>query len=406
ITFLSLAKPLFDGSDGQILQFFKTFLHLAYLMIFALTAFTGVIENKHIFKVLKILLFLSIFVNLFAFYQLVARVYDLPFSWIVLNSNNLHERVTESDGYEQFALKYENFYRGTSIFSEPSALASFNLMMLSFLLPQLDSNSKFLKSFKYIVFLVLLSVLTLFITFSLTALVGLAFLFVTTFFLGSRKFRITFFKVIGVGTALLLIADFFTADFVGISVFELFADRVLGIIEAIVKGQGSGISGESFFLRVSTLFSGFDIFLDNHFFGVGLGLYGYNNSLYMFPDSGLPQIIAETGLFGTIFFYLIIFTTVYLNLHLIKVNSKKHFLDNSEILLLKIGITTLAYLFFIVSFTGNIFISSGLWLPIFIPFAILYNTYFKYKKHKIIFTYREQTIASKFATKLNHQLNN
>ncbi|MBE2189634.1 MAG: hypothetical protein IAE98_09215, partial [Candidatus Kapabacteria bacterium] len=128
-TFISGVGPLLRGNPVEITQFFKTTAHFHQTILFAYVLFFIRIDSAIIWKFVRIWLVLSLSINIFGAYQIVARFFDLPFAWLDVSNMSMFARGllgSDEDSYVQLSLQFGNFFRATSIFSEPSALAGFN----------------------------------------------------------------------------------------------------------------------------------------------------------------------------------------------------------------------------------------------------------------------------------------
>lgn len=404
--FFSIIKPLFNSSDGHIFQFFKTYTHLLYLMVFGFLAFVVEIDNKSLLRIFKWLLVISILVNIYSFYQLIARVYDLPFAWVKLNNQALADRGTGSlDNYRQLALKYKNFYRATSIFSEPSALASWNLFMLSILFPLISDKSKGLfRNRSYIIFQIVLTLLTLLITFSLTAFLGIVTIFTFLFIIANSKEKIKYLKITLFGLTILALVDIMLSQLLGVSVFLLLFERIYLIVTSLMSDEILLVTGDSFFFRAERMIEGFKTYIEYPFSGIGMGLFSEYNTDIEFPDNSISQVVAETGFLGMVFFILIFSSSIYTVFYLLKKHKKNPFLSELDLVLLKIAGLINVYQFFLNFASANIFVTIGMWIPFFISFSIISKLLIKSGKDRLNIVIYKESIMEKFSKRFKTYL--
>ncbi len=299
---LSGFYPLFS-SDPQVLQqYFKTFIHFIYVWFIAFFAISMDIPLKSWIIGLKAWLILSIPVNIFAAYQIVARAFDLPFAWLTI-----FNFVQDGRGFEaptemtQLSLSFEGFFRATSVFSEPSALALFNVLVLAAILaPYIRNTAPFISSAFLRRIIVVCSTVGLFLTFSLTGLSTIVGIIVAAFIFERNSRLIKLLKNITILAAILFITDIAVEYYADISVTSLFLQRVGGIVSVFSGGSTEMTTGESFFTRANTMQKCVEIWTHYPLTGIGLGCYySYTKSAEMaFADSTLFQALSDTGLGG------------------------------------------------------------------------------------------------------------
>ena len=370
-------KPLIKGSTPEMIQFIKTFVHFLFIGFFAFIGGFYKIKLKHWNNVVKIWLVLSIFINLFGIYQIFARAFDLPLAWLQFTNVSLTGRSTNDMSYvRQLSLHYGNFFRATSIFTEPSSLASFNLVIQIFLIiPFVQKVKPFLKSKSLSISVFVISIITLFLCFSMTGFVGMM-LILMGIFIFNRPKRILPFVVGLFATILVIIAtDSVIEKYSGVSVVKLFSKRITGLV---TKKQGT--TGESVGVRLHSGKVGVEIWERNPIIGTGLGLTSYNNKEGVeFGDFSFIAALAEMGLLG-----FISFTGMFVALFIITgriLLRKQIFGQLDEELKRWSGIVfyLMIYLFLINFISGNNLVSYSLWLFIGLIFSIIK----RYDKSKI-----------------------
>lgn len=352
-----------SNPNADVIQFIKSYSHFIFLTFFALTLGVINLEGKVFVNIFRIWLIVSILLNIFGIYQLFARAFELPLAWIDLN--NVSISGNEDQEFQQLSLKFKNFYRATSIFSEPSALAGFNLAILSTLItPIFKPNSyTIFKSKAFLNFIFILSVITLFVTFSLTAVMGLGLLAIAYVMFNKNINYLRIFKTTLYVVVLMIAADVVIEAYFETSLLGLFYTRITNVLGL----SNVGIVGESFTTRSNNFVSSFGVWMENPIVGVGLGHSKYFSE-FSYSDYGIMHALMETGIIGG-FFFLMIFISLISEMLLLKnrivtLSSKLQYLVNSAFYLTFILIGTN----FI---SGNSFINIYLWYHIGIIIAII-----------------------------------
>lgn len=380
IVLISGINPLISANKYEITQFLKTSIHFLFLTTFTLICCFYKIENLSWKTVLKVFLLLSIFINVFGIYQVSARAFDLPLAWLELSNESLTARGTASgfDPYQQLALQFENFFRATSIFSEPSLYASYNIIVLIFLVvPLLKTKRGIIKSNLVKGIVLTLAVAGLFLTFSLTGLLSFAAIAFAVF-LFERSKRLKYFVYFLIGTIFVIaITDTLVENVTEISVAKLFSNR----LEKIYKSKRIGaesIEGESVSTRYDYQKRAVEIWAQHPFLGCGIGLVAYNKKVDLkFADTGLTQVIAETGAIGTLF-YLAFFGSLFIAL--LKLNreaNKNEELSNIDKSLASCSFYLLIHIVIINFITANNFITPISWLYLGFIVSVMNNLFSK-----------------------------
>ncbi len=302
--------PFFVGDGDMMKQFFKSIIHLYYLVLVAMIFFVSPPSLKTMNNFIRIFLVLSIFVNLFGIYQLFARLYNLPFAFLTFTNVSLasHGLSDTTEGVGQLALQFENFYRATSIFSEPSALAAFNIFAFIYtVVPRIFGIEPFIKNKTLNVIILVWIIIGLLITFSLTGLANLVLVLFTILILNWQKFSKYLIPGLISMAIVVLVSDKIIESYFDVSILELFTNRISALASL---GQGKELmTGESVLKRFDTMMKAFDVWLISPFIGVGLGqtsMY-YAMTGYNFFDSSFSAILAEAGIFSLATYILLVF---------------------------------------------------------------------------------------------------
>lgn len=369
--FLLIFAVIFSGiglflwaSRESYIQFLKTFAHFSFVAMYGIIATVVEINYKTIFSVLRLFIYSSIIINLYAIYQLIARIYALPFAY--LNITNVSFLTRDFDRevgeYTQVVLSFENFYRATSIFSEPSTLAWFNMYCLIILVIPLLSHNTSVLSKKWLLYVAIsLSTIGLFLTFSLSGLLLVLFIVVAVVVI--EKIKIIRIVSISLGImALLYLTDIIQMNFTEVSIANLFYTRISGLLSDQTRGKQMTY-GESAPDRIQSFENAINLFLDHPITGVGAGnTYYYPKSTKRFTHSSFFHLLAETGLVGIIAFLFLTFQfikiAIYLNKYRYKFVQEKPELATLQ----SFAIYLTLLLFFSNYLTGSAIGNYGFWL--------------------------------------------
>lgn len=383
---LSGIVPLINGSSLLLIQYYKTFFHLIFLACIAFTLYSYPFKPDVWTNVLKIWIILSLFINLFGIYQIVARAFDLPLAWIdvtnvALQSRDIHN---QTDSISQLSLKFKGFYRATSIFTEPSGLASFNTyIFILFVIPFIQRKKQFInnKIFNIITFSVCL--ITLFLTFSLTGFVGVALTIISIIIFEKIKKKTPIILSIFAAILLIIITDLIVESYTKLSVAGLFQQRLKGIM-TLGSGRNEATDGESFVERMDNIIVSIDIWEKYPIFGTGLGLYQHNNDKNIrFSILSVTAALAEMGILGLIsvcglFIVIIAYAKKFLNYR------NKLCQDNEQLNRLCSILLYLIIPTFVTNFiSGNNLVNTNLWIILGMIFSI--TKYIHISQNKKIF---------------------
>lgn len=378
VFFSGIALFFWAGRESYI-QFLKTISHFSFVALYGLIAISIEINFKTIFSILRIYLYSSILINLYAVYQLIARIYFLPLAYINITNVSFQTRDFDREvgEYTQVVLNFENFYRATSIFSEPSTLAWFNIYSLVIILIPLLTRNKPIIQQRWLLYIALgLSIIGLFLTFSLTGMLLLFFLILSIIILEKIKMLKIFFVAIAVALTIAA-TDIIQMNFTEVSIAELFYSRISGLISAKSRGNLMTV-GESAPDRIQSIQNAVDLFLDFPITGIGSGnTYYYPKSTKRFTQSSFFHLLAETGIIGA-------FAFIYLAYYFLRIISYlyKHrykFVETIPELatLQSFAIYLTLILFFSNFFIGNVVGNYSFWLEIGL-ILIIYRQTIKY----------------------------
>ncbi len=356
---LSAFTPLWNGDVKLLTQFVKSTAHYYYVVFFVLLIYFEWLKPKTYYWVIRMFIWAVTIFNLFGIYQLFARALNLPLAWLEMNNKGIFSRLEIVGSVQQLSLQFGSFYRVTSIFTEPSVLASLNIYLLIFLIiPWVQFRESFIKSTKILMPLILISVITLFLTYSMTGLMGIVGLLLTIILLEKIKSYKMVFKTLLIILATILISNFILIEIFNINLLNLFSYR----IESVATLGETQIRGESLPTRLLNITSSIKVWMQHPLFGVGLGLLGYHKDFpFSFSDVTIFSVLAEAGIFNFILFISFMFS-----LFITSIKVYKRTRNISEIPLYEkklIGIAPYVVAFEILrcSFTANIMIYFILW---------------------------------------------
>jgi O-antigen ligase len=372
---ISGITPWMDGNQKMIIQYIKTALHFIFMGFVVFIAMSYPIKTRIWTQVIQMLLIISIFINLFGVYQIIARAYNLPFAWIPITNVSFTSRgLTDISEVGQLSLNFGSFFRATSIFSEPSALAGFNLIIIIFvLIPWVQKQNSFFKSKALNITIFVIAIIGLFLAFSLTGYFGFAILIITILVFEKSKRIFSLIKILSLMLVLLVIVDSIVYYYSDESVFRLIEQRV-GFIFSSKGSNKESILGESYVGRSQTFKKILLVWEDNPIVGQGLGLTIYNKKQdIMYSDSSVFTALAEMGIIGFISFVGFLIT--------ILIVSGKYLLKRKEHSELSAdtrritGIVFYQMVFILVGNTlsGNNLIFHGLWFPLMMFISILHS---------------------------------
>ncbi len=376
--FISGLKPLAAGSGDMIVQYFKTTLHFFFLTSFAFLAAVYPLDSKTWERAVKAWLIVSIAINIFGIYQIMARAFDLPLAWISSHNVTLLSRGhgTEEE-FKQLSLRYEGFFRATSIFPEPSSLAAFNTYILIFtVIPFVQKTGSFLKS-KFLTFTAFFwGILGLFLAFSLTGLVGASLVIGAAFLFEKVRHKFRTMMIMLAGAAVLIVgADYFVKSYSNQSVLKLFQKRIEGIVY-FSTGKKKFTVGESYGMRRDYAEESVKIWQDHPAVGIGMGLTSYyRESEIGFAMYSILAALSELGILGGM-----AFAGLFISLYLITIRyiiNHSNYKDYPPPQRRLTGILFYVMLLqFVINFlSGNNLVTTALWAPMALILASVNKTY-------------------------------
>ncbi len=294
-------------SLGQGTQFLKTFSHFLFYYGFFLCVV--LLDPRASFATFFIRIFLiwGFLVSLYGVYQLPARVFDLPLGWLPVTNVSVFASRTP-DPYKltktasQLSLQYSQFFRSTSLFSEPSVLGRMAATMLLFVLvPYIQKEKPFLpKGWSIAIGITL--VLAIFASLSLTGVGGVIVLLVSIVLLeGLRRSRVLFGYLVAMVLVIVIAAKILT-PIVQIDILDLYFQRISRILKIGTTPFTEHISGESTSTRLKGMQVSLEVWEEYPVVGIGAGHFYLSETAqregFVFSSTMYTALLSETGVVG------------------------------------------------------------------------------------------------------------
>ncbi len=368
---LSAMAVAVSGDRALALQALKTFAHFTVLwaggMAIALLPFT----HHQWVSALRLNLIISLVLSVYAAYQIPARAYDWPLAWIEISNASFKRGLEDQEEFGQLALQFQNFFRATSIFSEPSALASYASSALALIsVPLLARTTGFFKSHTFTWIIIILLLIALLLAFSLTGLmlVGGAALLAGLLYARTAIPRM-------LGTAVISLAVLFGVNRIVVlttdaDVLDLFRQRITSVVSGKASQEISteNIVGESFTQRTADYEVSMAVWADHPLTGCGPGCLhlseagSKHNGPFVATTYG--SVAAELGSIG-----LIALVAMYLSLFLGSLHSERRWFEqrSGSATVLRAVACYLPFkvlLIILNAITANTIVSATLWIDV------------------------------------------
>lgn len=375
IFIFSEVGPLLSGDSLQILQGLKTFSHFILLWLGAFVLIVIPTTSKQWITAFRVHFGVSIIVVLFAAYQLPARTFEWPLGWIEITNQSFRKLDREASEMGQIALRFADFYRATSIFSEPSALAGYGVVSLMMMMvPVFRRSQTIIKTRTFLIISIICTTVAIFLSFSMSGMILVVSVLCLSVALYPRTApkRILGFMLAAV--VLLAIADVTVEKNFNISVLTLFGTRVENLVSGQATSEGSDIVGESATQRTNDYYVSAKVFESAPVIGVGAGNFGNaveaKKRLTLYPSTVYGSVLGEMGILGfsaLIGFLILLFTRA---LIIERHWTKYHRGEDTDLDRL-VPLMPFRILIVIVGgFFGSFFVSAIFWLDIIIVMSI------------------------------------
>lgn len=365
--FLSAVPVLFTGDADAITQGMKTLSHVYYLVLFAAVMITIPISGAQWISALRIHLVFSTAIMLFGIYQLPARAFDLPLAWLDVTNVSFQRGLKETYEVTQLAIRFENFYRVTSVFTEPSGLAAYGAASITMLtVPLLLGGATIFRSRPLLLFAIISTVVAMFLTFSITGAMLVAVAIGLTLILYPTHSMKRFLAIGIVSLVLITVADRVTQSFTDVSVLELFTQRITSLVTgAAAREEAGAVAGESLTQRTADYAVSADVWMESPVTGVGLGNFANSESSkyhnVQFPSTVYGSVLAELGLIGFFVFIALLLVTFTITVRDERQWWREHRGKDPAVDILAPLIPFRVLLLIFVAFTSNYLVTAVFW---------------------------------------------
>jgi len=314
---LSLLGLLGHASGNYVADFLTTYVQILLVTVFFFAIANMDIQWRQILCLFRAWMLVALLIAIYGVYQFFALSSDLPFARPVITNVSRSSGQISTGAY----LGVYGLARSTSIFPEPSALASYLLgpiLLLSIVL--FRQNEKLVLFKSTIAKWLLLSTLgvAFIFAFSLGAFAallatGLLFLLKYRGYFLRRGFKPLLFILM-----VLLVINYSINVLYGMNYLGIIFVRLKILIHQIITSIGIGAEGStagpgtSYFTRLDMIVTGLSVWLKHPFFGVGLNNFG--NVAGNFRWTATPfQTLADQGILGLsayVFFFWAVFRSL------------------------------------------------------------------------------------------------
>ncbi len=364
---ISAIHPLVGGSYGEIVQAIKTSMHFYALWAFAAVCIVARVTTDEWLPALRLSAIQSIGIAAYGLYQIPARAFGWPGGWIEITNANY---ATKIDSFAvdttQLALQFGDFFRATSIFSEPSALALYSATSLSLVaVPWLTGTKPIIASRALVATIIIINLLALFVTFSLTGVMLLTIMLATCLYVHPRRVINRLIVGVLVASVGIVAADFKIQEDVGVSVLDLFGRRISSIATGKAAESESEIEGESYTQRTSDYEKSYEAFLESPVIGVGPGNFSNSDAgrrhSVPYPSTTWGSVLAEQGMLGILAHGGLMAVLLFAGVQLIRRRG-----DGTENTMtgLHVIVPVRVLILIFVGLTGNNFVSNVLWIDV------------------------------------------
>ena len=209
-------------------------------------------------------------------------------------------------------------------------------------------------------------------------------------------------KILLISAIVLLIADYYIQDIVGLSLISLIGDRIYSVLAYIFLNEDNLVDGESLTWRITVVMDSIEVWLKNPF-GVGSGLYAKNSEIANFSDNSLLAILSEAGPHSASVFIGLFVSLFY---HTIKLRRNANISKNE---IQSTFVNMLPYIM-IIQFetnflTANTYITVPFVLPLFFILSVIRSVYISNSKY-YSFKFSTITLKTKFNENISKYIKN
>lgn len=369
---LSALVVAYQGDGVMSLQSFKTMLHFFYVWLIAVVIWMLPITKADIVTALRIFVYIGLLIGIYAIYQLFARLFDWWGGWIDVTNASFKKGANEYDlPLGQLALQFSNFFRATSIFSEPSALAAFEILILSIIIVPLVLNRPgILKTRWASLAHASLAIVAIFLTFSMTGvMLTIVMLLYLVIQFTKQVFR-SFWRPLLILTSVLFIADAVVDSFAGVSVVDLFGVRLGAFAtgKAFNTESEENIIGESSSQRKADYEFCLELWKRRPITGVGPGNFAHyeysRNHTGTYPATMYLNAMAELGTIGALSIVSLMISLVVAGNRAAAAWFARSSIPDAQIDAFVGFIVLNPLCLFFIGFTGNNLVSLHMWLQL------------------------------------------
>jgi hypothetical protein len=309
-TIASSMAAVINGDWTLHQQVMKTTLHFVFVVGIMYVHGHIRFSASTINNIVRFYLSMGVVLSVYAIYQVPARILDWPLAWIQVTNVSFQEGVEFATGISQLALRFENFYRATSIYSEPSALGYASAIQIAVaLVPIVRKSKHFLKTKWAITLSLSTSIIALFLAFSMTGILVMGMCLLAIILRYPQRVLPRLMPVIAITAAGIVVVDTVVSMYVDISVLEMFGARIESYITgSAFKEEVGSIVGESATQRYDDAALAVEVWKDSPIIGYGPGCFRhhpigrFHNA--NFPSNTFATLLADNGLLGLTTFVL------------------------------------------------------------------------------------------------------
>ena len=372
IVLVSCIAPLLSGDAEQVQQTIKTFMHFTFIWLFFMLLVCMQPESAVWTRGMRWYAAATLIIVPFGLYQLPARAFDWPLAWLSVTNVSFKAKMDQSLEIGQLALQFANFFRVTSIFSEPSGLAAYVSVVLAIVIVPIvrKGSGVFVRSWMGPL-VVLMCSLALLTAFSLTGIMLTGVVMILLVLIHRATITRRMIGILAMAALIVVGADLVIKASFDVSVLQLFAMRIESIVtgKALAKEAGS-LVGESLTQRTGDYTASYMVWMESPLLGVGPGNFAFSDfgrtHNQPYPSSLYASLLAEQGLAGLVIIsaFFVLMVVVSWRLYMRWTSRPDLGMTDPVLDAYASVLPFLAAIVMFVSFTGNMFVHAILWIQI------------------------------------------
>jgi len=293
------------GNWPDLIDYGSASIQLFIVAGLVLSVSTLKVRRRNLRRLVYVVLGISILVSVYTIYQSLARMYDLPLSYLEIYNPSLASRESQGGGQILF------FVRPSAFFTEPSRLGQFLLTptLLSLFL-YISAPRRWNRT--YLLAALVLTTSAFLLGFSMGSYVAMGA--AVGFGLFVRGVRTYSLRVVGASVGALVVLSFIFYPILGYPLWEMVWVRAVAHLQ--VFGLGDIYSQSPFAVtsvgsRLTRAQEGLRVWWNNPFLGVGINNFGRFFTQGVAPriHSALLQSLAEMGILGGVAFLALAFSS-------------------------------------------------------------------------------------------------